>query len=116
MLLLLQLLHHRNGNLERLRNDIGRSQCQPLREGNIRHSVRLIDLNPDQVFRLGRVFDVMPGVVWESGGVAGPEIEGPGICSAFWMLSVVRMRGSRKIESIDGLPIKTVALPVPLWK
>lgn len=49
---LLQLLHKLQRHLERLRNDIRRRQCKPLRERNIGHAIRLVYLDPDEIFRL----------------------------------------------------------------
>lgn len=61
LLLLLERLDELDGHLERLRSHLGGCQGEPLRQGNIGDAVRFIDLDPDQVFRLGRVLDVVAG-------------------------------------------------------
>tara|TARA_R110002060_G_scaffold26924_1_gene36550 strand:+ start:1341 stop:1703 length:363 start_codon:yes stop_codon:yes gene_type:complete len=79
LLLVLQLIHHTSRDFQRVRNDIRRCKCQPLRERDIRHTIRLVDLNPNQRLILGGVLNVVAAVVWKYGCVTRAEIEGAGI-------------------------------------
>lgn len=74
LLLLLEIIHNADRDLERAGNDIRRRESQPLSETDVSHPVRLVDLDPDQV-RGPRVSDVVARVVWEDSGVAGREVE-----------------------------------------
>jgi hypothetical protein len=49
LLLLLQLLNKANWNLKSLCDDIGRSKGKPLGQGDICHTIGLVDLDPDKV-------------------------------------------------------------------
>jgi hypothetical protein len=59
LLLLLQALSKVQGNIEDLSDDICGGKSEPLRERNVGDTIRLVDLNPDQVL-VASVFDVMP--------------------------------------------------------
>jgi hypothetical protein len=59
LLPLLQLLHKSDRDLERLRDNIGGCQGQPLRQGDVHDPIGLVNLDPDQIIRLGRILDVM---------------------------------------------------------
>lgn len=59
LLLLLELVDKADGNLQGLGYDVGRGQRQPLGQRDVGDTVRLVDLNPDEVFGLGRVLDVV---------------------------------------------------------
>lgn len=59
LLLFLQLLHHRERNVERVRHDVRWSEGEPLRQADIGDPVALVEFNPDQLFGFGRILDVM---------------------------------------------------------
>lgn len=59
LLVLLELLDKLNGHLERLRHEVRGRQRKPLGERDVGDSVRLVDLDPDEVLVLGRVLNVV---------------------------------------------------------
>ena len=59
LLLLLELLDKSNVDLERLRDNVGGRERQPLCQRDVLDLVGLVNLDPDQVFSVGRVLDVM---------------------------------------------------------
>ena len=59
LFLLLELLRHRDWDLERVSNNIRRSESKPLRERDIGHAIGLVDLNPDKVFCRRSILDVV---------------------------------------------------------
>jgi hypothetical protein len=59
LFLLLQPQHHIHRNLEHTRHNIRRRERKPLRERDIRHALRLVDLDEREVLRRRCVFDVM---------------------------------------------------------
>lgn len=59
LLLLLQVLHHREGNIQCVGNDIRWGEGEPLRQADISYMIALVEFDPDQFFGFGCVFDVM---------------------------------------------------------
>lgn len=59
LLLLLNVLDEININLERLRRNLWRCQRKPLRQRNVRDTVRLVDFDPDEVLVLGGILNVV---------------------------------------------------------
>ena len=59
LLLFLQLLDHRERNVERVRHDVRWSEGEPLRQADIGDPVALVEFDPDQLFGFGRIFNVM---------------------------------------------------------
>lgn len=59
LLLLLNVLDESNIHLERLCRNLRRCQRKPLRQRNVRDTVRLVDFDPDEVFVLGGIFNVV---------------------------------------------------------
>lgn len=76
LLSLTQLPNNILRHSQRVSRNIDRRNCQPLRNTNINYSITLIELQPMQVLCLGCVFNVMPRIVREGGGVARGEIKG----------------------------------------
>lgn len=63
LFLLLQLLGDTERDLENLRHQLRGRQSKPLRQGDVRHSVRLVNLHPDEVFSVRRILNIM-AVSW----------------------------------------------------
>lgn len=59
LLLLLDLLGEFKRNLQNLGNNLGRRERKPLRQRDVGDAVRFVDFNPDEVFGLGSVLDVV---------------------------------------------------------
>lgn len=59
LLLLHQALGDIQRDLERVGHDVGGREGQPLRQRDVFHAVALVDLDPDEVFRLGGILDVV---------------------------------------------------------
>lgn len=59
LLLLLQALHHIDINLQNIRDNIGRGERQPLRQGDISNTIGLVNLDEGEVFGGGCVLNVM---------------------------------------------------------
>ncbi len=59
LFLLLQLLGDTERDLENLRHEFRRRQSKPLRQGDVRHVIRLVNLYPDEVFSVRRILDIM---------------------------------------------------------
>lgn len=60
LLLLLEVVGELDGDVERLGDEVGRGEGEPLREGDVGDAVGLVDFDPDEVLVLGSVFDVVP--------------------------------------------------------
>lgn len=58
LLLLLQALGKLKWDVENLGNNVCRSEREPLRERDVGDAVRLVDLNPDEVF-VASILDVV---------------------------------------------------------
>lgn len=61
LLFLLQLFNHADIHFQRLRCHCRRCQGQPLCQRDVCHSVGFVDLNPYEIFGLGRVLNVVTG-------------------------------------------------------
>lgn len=72
---LAQLLNNILRHSQSISSNIDRRECQPLRNTNINYPITLVKLQPMQVFRLGCVFNIMPGIVGEDSSVARGEIK-----------------------------------------
>ena len=59
LLFFLQVLHHREGNVEGVRDNIRWGEGEPLRQADISHMIALVQFDPDQFFGFGRVFNIM---------------------------------------------------------
>lgn len=59
LLLLDQALGDVERDLERVGHDVGGREGQPLRQRDVFYAFALVDLDPDEVFRLRGVFDVV---------------------------------------------------------
>ena len=59
LLLFLQLLHHREGDIQRVGDQVRRGEGKPLGQADVGHAVALVELDPDQLFGVGCVFDVV---------------------------------------------------------
>lgn len=59
LLLPLDLLDKLNRNVESLGDNVGGSEGEPLAKGDVRHAVRFVDLDPDEVFSVRGVLDVV---------------------------------------------------------
>lgn len=55
----LQLLHHRQRNLQRIRDNLRRRERQPLRQADIGNAIALVEFDPAQFGGVGRVFNVV---------------------------------------------------------
>ena len=75
LLLLLQTLDSFDRNVECLGDDTRRRQRKPLSEGNVNHTITLVELDPDQSFVGRSVLHVVPSVVGEHCRVACGEVE-----------------------------------------
>lgn len=75
LLFLTQILNNILRHSQRISSNIDRRKRQPLRKTNINYPITLVKLQPMQVFRLGCVFDIVPGIVGEDGGVARGKIK-----------------------------------------
>lgn len=82
LLLLLERLDELDGHLQRLGGHLRGSQGQPLSEGDVGDAVRLVDLDPDEILRLGGVLDVVARIVGEDGRIAGVEVKGARVAVA----------------------------------
>lgn len=76
LLSLIQLPNNILRHSQRISSNIDRRKCQPLRNTNINYSITLIELHPMQVLCLRCVFNIMPCIVGEDGGIARGEIKG----------------------------------------
>lgn len=59
LLLLLDLLGKLQRDLESLGHDIRRRECEPLRQADVGDTLRLVDLDPDEILVLGGVLNVV---------------------------------------------------------
>jgi hypothetical protein len=59
LLLLHEVLSDLERDLERVRDDVGRREREPLRQRDVLHAVALVYLNPDELFGIGCVLDIM---------------------------------------------------------
>lgn len=59
LLLLYQPLCNTKRDLKRVSNNISRREREPLRQRDVLDAVTLVDLDPHQVLRVGRVLDVV---------------------------------------------------------
>lgn len=59
MLLLYQARRDIKRDLQRVGHDVGGREGQPLRQRDVLHAIALVDLDPDEVFRLGGILDVV---------------------------------------------------------
>lgn len=59
LLLLLQVLHDLDIDLEHVGHDVRRRQGEPLCQRDVRHAVALVDLDPDELLGVGGVFNVV---------------------------------------------------------
>jgi hypothetical protein len=114
LLLLLQSLHNIHRNLQHTRHDFRRRQRQPLRQRDIRHTLRLVDLNEGQVLRGGGVFDVVACAtrVSEFSDIEGVREEDIPALSGNTAVSPALKSKVRELE----FPVKTVACASPEWK
>lgn len=121
LLVLLELFNKLNRDLKCLCDNIWRCKSKPLCQGNISNVVRLVDLNPDQIFSLGCVLDIMssllvsilnelrvaiehvPRIIREHGGVTSSEVERSSI-------------GVTNEGSSSGSPLMEVKPLFSLWK
>lgn len=65
LLLLLDILHNFDVNLQNVGNSVGWGQCKPLGQRNISNPVAFVELDPDKLLGFGGVFDI---VTFERGG------------------------------------------------
>lgn len=59
LLLLLQIPHHIDGDVERGGDEVGWGQGEPLGQADVGEMVAFEHFDPHQLFRLRRVFNVM---------------------------------------------------------
>ena len=59
LLLLLQLLNHIERQLENAGYNVRWSKREPLGQRNISHSLAPVDLDPDEIFRVGSILDIV---------------------------------------------------------
>lgn len=101
-LILLQGTRKVDWHLEHIGNNVSRCQRKPLGQGDIRNSVRLVDLDPDQVL-VADVLNIVARVVGEDSSVARLEVDGPGI-------AVAGEDGGLGLASVEVQPLLSLLL------
>lgn len=120
LLLLLHALHNMHGQLKHVRHYARRRQREPLCQSDVRDTIALVQLDPDQVLRVGGVLDVMSCLVLLTvlGGKIDLRQRRGKLMADVPLLSgkTAVSPGAKSNVRALPFPMKTVALPWPRWK